>query len=40
MAIDQHYNEVLDVMDHLFVYMFNGTIAVRPDLILLGTVLW
>ena len=24
MAIDQHYNEVLDVMDHLFVYMFNG----------------
>ena len=24
MAINQHYNEVLDVMDHLFVYMFNG----------------
>ena len=24
MTIDQHYNEVLDVMDHLFVYMFNG----------------
>lgn len=24
MAIDQHYNEVLDMMDHLFVYMFDG----------------
>ena len=24
MAINQHYNEVLDMLDHLFVYMFNG----------------
>lgn len=24
MTINQHYNEVLDVLDHLFVYMFNG----------------
>ena len=24
MAIDQHYNEVLDMLDHLFVYIFNG----------------
>ncbi|CAK0750794.1 hypothetical protein CVIRNUC_002018 [Coccomyxa viridis] len=24
MTINQHYNEVLDMLDHLFVYMFNG----------------
>lgn len=24
MAINEHYNEVLDVLDRLFVYMFNG----------------
>lgn len=24
MAIDEHYNEVLDVLDRLFVYMFSG----------------
>lgn len=24
MAINEHYNEVLDVIDRLFVYMFNG----------------
>lgn len=24
MAINEHYNEVLDVLDSLFVYMFNG----------------
>lgn len=24
MAIDSHYSEVMDVIDRLFVYMFNG----------------
>ena len=24
MAIDVHYSEVMDVIDRLFVYMFNG----------------
>lgn len=24
MAIDEHYNEVLDVLDRLFVYIFSG----------------
>ena len=24
MAINEHYNEVLDVLDRLFVYMFSG----------------
>ena len=24
MAIDAHYSEVMDVIDRLFVYMFNG----------------
>ena len=24
MAINQHYDEVLDMLDNLFVYMFNG----------------